>query len=114
MNISKIFIDRPIATSVLFLGIIFFGALGYMGLPVNDLPNVDFPTVNVTATLPGASPEVMGNTVALPLEREFSRIAGVEEMTSNSTNGNTRITLTFALHRDIDSATQDEIGRAHV
>ncbi len=107
MNISRIFIERPIATSVLFVGIMFFGWLGFMTLPVNDLPNVDFPTINVTARLPGASPEIMGNTVALPLEREFSRIAGVEEMTSSSTNGNTRITLTFSLSRDIDSATQD-------
>jgi hydrophobic/amphiphilic exporter-1 (mainly G- bacteria), HAE1 family len=107
MNISRIFIERPIATSVLFVGIMFFGWLGFVTLPVNDLPNVDFPTINVTARLPGASPEIMGNTVALPLEREFSRIAGVEEMTSSSSNGNTRITLTFALSRDIDSATQD-------
>ena len=107
MNISRIFIERPIATTVLFVGILFFGALGFTTLPVNDLPNVDFPTINVTARLPGASPEIMGNTVALPLEREFSRIAGVEEMTSSSSNGNTRITLTFALSRDIDSATQD-------
>lgn len=107
MNISRIFIERPIATTVLFVGILFFGALGFTTLPVNDLPNVDFPTINVTARLPGASPEIMGNTVALPLEREFSRIAGVQEMTSSSSNGNTRITLTFALSRDIDSATQD-------
>src|SRR5262245_64507230 len=107
MSISRIFIERPIATSVLFVGLIFFGALGYMGLPVNDLPNVDFPTINVTAGLPGASQEIMANTVALPLEREFSRIAGVDEMTSASTNGNTRITITFSLKRDIDSAAQD-------
>ncbi len=107
MNISRIFIERPIATSVLFMGILFFGWLGFTTLPVNDLPNVDFPTINVTARLPGASPEIVGNTLALPLEREFSRIAGVEEMTSSSTTGNTRITLTFALSRDIDSATQD-------
>ena len=107
MNISRIFIERPIATSVLFLAILFFGWLGFTTLPVNDLPNVDFPTITVTARLPGASPEIVGNTVALPLEREFSRIAGVEEMTSSSTTGNTRITLTFALSRDIDSATQD-------
>lgn len=107
MNISRIFIERPIATSVLFVGIMFFGWLGFTTLPVNDLPNVDFPTISVTARLPGASPEVMGNTVALPLEREFSRIAGVDEMTSSSSSGNTRITLTFSLSRDIDSATQD-------
>ncbi len=107
MNISRVFIERPIATSVFFVAIMFFGWLGFNTLPVNDLPNVDFPTITVNARLPGASPEVMGNTVALPLEREFSRISGVDEMTSSSSSGNTRITLTFALSRDIDSATQD-------
>ena len=107
MNISRIFIERPVASSVLFASILFFGWLGFNRLPVNDLPNVDFPTINVTARLPGASPEVMANTVALPLEREFSRISGVDEMTSSSTSGNMRITLTFSLSRDIDSAAQD-------
>jgi len=107
MNVSRIFIERPVATSVLFVSIMFFGWLGFNSLPVNDLPNVDFPTITVNARLPGASPEVMANTVALPLEREFSRIAGVDEMTSSSTSGNTRITLTFSLQRDIDSAAQD-------
>ena len=107
MNISRLFIERPIATSVLFVSIMFFGWLGFTTLPVNDLPNVDFPTISVTARLPGASPEVMGNTVALPLEREFSRISGVDEMTSSSSAGNTRITLTFSLQKDIDTAAQD-------
>ncbi len=107
MNMSRIFIERPVATSVLFFSILFFGWLSWTKLPVNDLPNVDFPTITVTARLPGASPEVMGNTVALPLEREFSRISGVDEMTSSSTSGNTRITITFSLKRDIDSAAQD-------
>ena len=107
MNMSRIFIERPVATSVLFVAIMFFGWLGFMSMPVNDLPNVDFPTITVTARLPGASPEIMGNTVALPLEREFSRIAGVDEMTSSSTSGNSRITLTFSLSRDIDAAAQD-------
>ena len=107
MNISRIFIERPVATSVLFVSILFFGWLGFTTLPVNDLPNVDFPTITVTARLPGASPEVMANTVALPLEREFSRISGIDEMTSSSTSGNTRITLTFSLKRDIDAAAQD-------
>jgi HAE1 family hydrophobic/amphiphilic exporter-1 len=107
MNVSRIFIERPVATSVLFLSILFFGWLAFNKLPVNDLPNVDFPTITVTARLPGASPEVMANTVAQPLEREFSRIAGVDEMTSSSTSGNSRITLTFSLARDIDSAAQD-------
>ena len=111
MNISRIFIERPVASSVLFVSILFFGWLGFRTLPVNDLPNVDFPTITVTAILPGASPEVMGNTVALPLEREFSRISGVDEMVSSSTTGNTRITLTFSLQRDIDSAAQD-VGTA--
>ena len=107
MNISRIFIERPVASSVLFVSILFFGWLGFRSLPVNDLPNVDFPTISVTASLPGASPEIMGNTVALPLEREFSRISGVDEMVSSSTTGNSRITLTFSLRRDIDSAAQD-------
>ena len=107
MNISRIFIERPVASSVLFVSILFFGWLGFRTLPVNDLPNVDFPTITVTASLPGASPEIMGNTVALPLEREFSRISGVDEMVSSSTTGNSRITMTFSLQRDIDSAAQD-------
>ena len=107
MNVSRVFIERPVATSVLFVSILFFGWLAFNKLPVNDLPNVDFPTITVTTRLPGASPEVMANTVAQPLEREFARIAGVEEMTSSSTSGNTRITLTFALSRDIDAAAQD-------
>ncbi len=82
MNVSRIFIERPVATTVLFASILIFGWLGFTTLPVNDLPNVDFPTITVTARLPGANPEVMANTVALPLEREFSRISGVDEMTS--------------------------------
>jgi len=107
MNISRIFIERPVASSVLFAFILFFGWLGFQKLPVNDLPNVDFPTISVTAVLPGGSPEVMANTVALPLERAFSQIPGIDEMTSSSTSGNTRITLTFSLDRDIDAAAQD-------
>src|SRR5688572_20917245 len=107
MNVSRIFIERPVATSVLFVSTLFFGWLGFSTLPVNDLPNVDFPTITVTARLPGASPEVMANTVAQPLEREFSRISGIDEMTSSSTSGNTRITITFSLKRDIDAAAQD-------
>src|SRR5262245_42382120 len=107
MNVSRIFIERPVATSVLFVCIIFSGWMAFNTLPVNDLPNVDFPTITVTARLPGASPEVMGNSVAQPLEREFSRIAGVDEMTSSSTSGNTRITLTFSLKKDIDAAAQN-------
>ncbi len=107
MNISRIFIERPVASSVLFGSILLFGWLGFGTLPVNDLPNVDFPTISVTAQLPGAGPQVMANTVALPLERELSRIPGIDEMSSTSTSGNSRITLTFSLERDIDSAAQD-------
>jgi len=107
VNVSRIFIERPVASSVLFASILFFGWLGFQSLPVNDLPNVDFPTISVTAVLPGGSPEVMANTVALPLERAFSQIPGVDEMTSSSTTGNTRITMTFSLERDIDAAAQD-------
>ena len=107
MNLSRIFIERPVASSVLFVAIMFFGWLGFQTLPVNDLPNVDFPTITVTANLPGGSPEVMANTVALPLERAFSQIPGVDEMTSSSSTGTTRITLSFSLDRDIDSCAQD-------
>ncbi len=107
MNVSRVFIERPVASSVLFLAILFFGWLGFQTLPVNDLPNVDFPTITVTASLPGAGPEIMANTVALPLERAFSQIPGVDEMTSSSSTGNTRITLSFSLDRDIDSCAQD-------
>jgi HAE1 family hydrophobic/amphiphilic exporter-1 len=107
MNVSHVFIGRPVASTVLFVSILFFGWLGFRTLPVNDLPNVDFPTISVTAQLPGANPEVMANTVGLPLERELSRIPGIDEMTSTSTTGNIRIVLTFSLDRDIDSAAQD-------
>jgi hydrophobic/amphiphilic exporter-1 (mainly G- bacteria), HAE1 family len=107
MNVSNVFISRPVASSVIFASILFFGWLGFRTLPVNDLPNVDFPTISVTALLPGANPEVMANTVALPLERELSRVPGIDEMTSTSTTGNLRIVITFSLDRDIDSAAQD-------
>jgi hydrophobic/amphiphilic exporter-1 (mainly G- bacteria), HAE1 family len=107
MNISHIFIERPVATSILVLAVVFFGAIAFIKLPVNDLPNVDFPTIQVTAILRGANPEVMASTVATPLERQFSQIAGVDTMSSNNTNGTTRIVLQFSLERDIDSAAQD-------
>ncbi|HYH42548.1 MAG TPA: efflux RND transporter permease subunit [Burkholderiales bacterium] len=107
MNISRIFIERPIATSVLVAAIIIFGLFAFRTLPVNDLPNVDFPTISVTAELPGANPEVMASTVATPLERQFSQIAGVETMNSVNSTGRTRITLVFSLERQIDSAAQD-------
>jgi len=107
MNLSKIFIERPIATTVIVAAIIIFGVIAFRTLPVNELPNVDFPTIRVDADLRGANPEVMASTVATPLERQFSQISGVETMNSVNTPGRTRITLQFSLERDIDSAAQD-------
>ncbi len=94
-------------TTLVMLGILLFGIMGYRLLPVSDLPNVDFPTVLVTATLPGASPETMASSVATPLERQFSTIAGLDSMNSSSTLGNSQITLQFNLSRNIDAAAQD-------
>ncbi len=107
MNISEIFIRRPVMTTLVMLAILVFGAMGYRLLPVSDLPNVDFPTINVNAALPGASPETMATSVATPLERQFSTIAGLDSMTSTSSLGSTSITLQFSLERDLDSAAQD-------
>ena len=107
MNLSKIFIARPVATTILVAAIVIFGLIAFRTLPVNELPNVDFPTIQVTAELRGANPEVMASSVATPLERQFSTIAGVETMNSSNTTGRTRITLQFSLERDIDSAAQD-------
>ena len=107
MNISEIFIRRPIMTTLVMLAILLFGIMGYRQLPVSDLPNVDFPTILVTANLPGASPETMASAVALPLERQFSTIAGLDSMTSTSAIGNTLITIQFNLSRNIDAAAQD-------
>ena len=107
MNLSRIFIERPIATTVMVAAIIIFGLIAFKTLPVNELPNVDFPTVRVDAELRGANPEIMASTVATPLERQFSQIPGVDTMNSVSTNGRTRITLQFALERNIDAAAQD-------
>ncbi len=107
MNFCEIFIRRPVATTLVMVGILVFGAMAYRRLPVSDLPNVDFPTLQVSASLPGASPETMAASVATPLEREFSTIAGVDSMTSASTQGNTQITLQFSLSRDLDAAAQD-------
>ncbi|NFV80195.1 efflux RND transporter permease subunit [Magnetospirillum aberrantis] len=107
MGISEIFIRRPIATLLLTLALVFAGLAGWRQLPVAALPNVDFPTISVSASLPGASPETMASSVASPLEREFSTIAGVETITSSSGQGTTSITLSFVLDRDIDAAAQD-------
>lgn len=107
MNIAEPFIRRPVMTSLVMFGILVFGVMSYRVLPVSDLPNVDYPTIQVSATLPGASPETMGSSVATPLEREFSTIAGLDSMTSTSFLGATRITLQFTLDRNIDAAAQD-------
>ena len=107
MNISAIFIKRPIATTLLMMAIVVFGVAGYLQLPVNDLPNVDYPTISVSATLPGASPETMAAAVATPLEKQFSTIAGITSMTSQSGQGTTQVTLQFDLSRDLDAAAQD-------
>ena len=107
MNLSKVFIERPVATTILVAAIIIFGVIAFRTLPVNELPNVDFPTIRVDAELRGANPEIMASTVATPLERQFSQIPGVDSMNSVSSTGRTRITLQFSLERDIDSAAQD-------
>ena len=107
MSISGPFIHRPVATTLVMLGILLFGVLAYRELPVSDLPNVDYPVVTVRANLPGAGPETMASAVATPLEKRFSTIAGLDQMTSVSSLGSTNITLQFALDRDIDMAAQD-------
>ncbi len=107
MNVSQLFIDRPVATTLLTIGVALAGVLGFRLLPVSPLPQVDFPTISVQASLPGASPETMAATVATPLERALGRIAGVTEMTSSSALGSTRIVLQFDLDRDIDGAARD-------
>ena len=107
MNISGLFIRRPVMTTLVMLGILGFGLMAYRLLPVSNLPNVDFPTIQVNASLPGASPETMASAVATPLEKQFSTIAGVDQMTSSSSLGNTNITLQFTLDRSIDAAAQD-------
>ncbi len=110
MNLSALFIHRPVGTTLITLGIFLAGLLGFQLLPVAPLPQVDFPTISVEASLPGASPETMAATVATPLERSLGRIAGVTEITSSSTLGNTRITLQFDLDRDINGAGRDVQG----
>ena len=107
MNIAEFFIRRPVMTTLVMLAILFFGLAGYRLLPVSDLPNVDFPTILVRVDLPGASPETMASSVATPLERQFSTIAGLDSMTSTNALGITLITLQFNLSRNIDAAAQD-------
>ncbi|HET8667691.1 MAG TPA: efflux RND transporter permease subunit, partial [Terriglobales bacterium] len=107
MSISELFIKRPIMTTLVMLAILMFGIVAYRLLPVSDLPNVDFPTISVSASLPGANPDTMASAVAMPLEKQFSTIAGLDQMTSTSSLGSTNITLTFALDRNLDAAAQD-------
>ena len=107
MSIAEIFIRRPVMTTLVMLAILLFGIMGYRSLPVSDLPNVDFPTILVSASLPGASPETMASSLAMPLEKQFSTIAGIDSMNSISVIGSTSITIQFTLDRDIDAAAQD-------
>ena len=107
MNISSPFIKRPVATTLLTIGVALAGIVGFSLLPVSPMPRVDLPTINVSAGIPGASPETMATTVATPLERSLGRIAGITEMTSSSSVGSTGITLQFDLSRDIDGAARD-------
>src|SRR5712691_4273925 len=107
MNLSEIFIKRPVTTTLIMLGIVVFGAMAYRVLPVSDLPVVDFPTISVGASLPGASPETVASAIALPLEKQFATIAGLKSINSTSAQGNANITLQFELSRNIDAAAQD-------
>jgi multidrug efflux pump len=107
MSLSTPFIERPIATTLLTVAVALAGGIAYSVLPVSPLPQVDFPTISVQATLPGASPDTMASSVATPLERQFGRIAGVTEMTSQSSLGTTAVTLQFDLSRNIDAAARD-------
>src|SRR6202166_1640831 len=107
MNISAPFIRRPVATSLLSMGLFLLGALAFPFLPLATVPEVEYPTITVFANLPGASPETMASAVATPLERMFGRIAGITQMTSNSQLGSTNITMQFDLDRNIDGAGRD-------
>src|SRR3989442_199144 len=107
MIISGLFIRRPVMTTLVMLGILMFGVMAYRLLPVSNLPNVDFPTIQVNASLPGASPETMASAVATPLEKQFSTIAGVDQMPSSSSLGSTNIKLEFTFDRTLDAAAQD-------
>ena len=107
MNVSEVFIRRPVTTTLLQIAIVLFGVMGYLVLPVSDLPPVDFPTIQVNASLPGADPETMASAIATPLERSFATVSGISSINSTSTMGSTSITIQFDLDRDIDAAAQD-------
>ncbi|MBN9553329.1 MAG: efflux RND transporter permease subunit [Alphaproteobacteria bacterium] len=110
MNISKVFIERPVLTTLLMAALVIFGLFGYSNLPVSELPAVDFPTISVSANLPGADPETIASAVATPLENQFSTIPGVSSMTSTSSSGRTSITIQFDLDRNIDGAAADVLA----
>jgi len=107
MSVPELFIRRPVMTTLVMSGILLVGIIGYSLLPVSDLPSVDYPTIQVSASLPGASPETMASAVATPLEKQFSTIAGVDSMSSVSAQGSSQITIQFSLDRNIDAAAQD-------
>ncbi|HKW01896.1 MAG TPA: efflux RND transporter permease subunit [Vicinamibacterales bacterium] len=107
MNFATLFVRRPVATTLIQLSLILFGIIGYRALPVSDLPTIDYPTIQVNASLPGANPDTMAAAVATPLEKQFSTIPGVSQITSTSSMGSTSITLQFELDRSIDAAAQD-------
>jgi HAE1 family hydrophobic/amphiphilic exporter-1 len=107
MNFSTLFVKRPVATTLIQLAIVIFGIAAYRALPVSDLPPIDFPTIQVNASLPGANPDTLAAAVATPLEKQFSTIPGVTQITSTSAQGSTSITLQFDLERNIDAAAQD-------
>src|SRR5229473_5313450 len=107
MNVSRIFIERPVMAALVTFSILLFGVVGYRALSVAALPSVDYPTISVNAGLPGANPETMASSVATPLEREFSTIAGIQSMSSTNSQGFTSITVQFTLERNIDAAAQD-------
>jgi HAE1 family hydrophobic/amphiphilic exporter-1 len=107
MSVPELFIRRPVMTTLVMSGILLFGLIGYRLLPVSDLPSVDYPTIQVSASLPGANPDTMASSVATPLEKQFSIIAGVDSMSSVSSLGSVQITIQFTLDRNIDAAAQD-------
>ena len=107
MSVPELFIRRPVMTTLVMAAILLFGLVGYHFLPVSDLPSVDYPTINVSASLPGASPKTMASAVATPLEKQFSTIAGVDSMSSISAQGVAQITIQFSLDRNIDAAAED-------
>ena len=107
MNVPELFIRRPVMTTLVMSGILLFGLIGYRLLPVSDLPSVDYPTIQVSASLPGANPDTMASSVATPLEKQFSIIAGMDSMSSVSALGSVQITIQFTLSRNIDAAAQD-------